>query len=214
MSADLNSAETWHAYAQPRRRDRAVTDEAWIEALLARAPVGTLATVDESGQPFLNTNLFVYDPGRHVIYLHTARAGRTRANVGANERVCFAVSELGRLLPAATALEFSVEYAGVVVFGRGAVVIDEAEATTGLQLLLDKYAPHLRPGRDYRPIQPEELARTAVYRITIEAWSGKRKAVPDDFPGAYRYEERAALAARRSEDGVVMRVEQPGDGQV
>jgi nitroimidazol reductase NimA-like FMN-containing flavoprotein (pyridoxamine 5'-phosphate oxidase superfamily) len=169
-----------------RRQDRAVTDEAWIRGLLRRAPFGTLATV-QGGQPFVNMNIFVYDEAANVLYLHTARAGRTFANVGPQERVCFGVSEMGRLLPAPTALHFSVEYAGVVVFGRARIVDDPAEAERALQQLLDKYAPHLRPGRDYRPIQPEELAATAVYRIEIDEWSGKQKVAPPDHPGAYRY---------------------------
>lgn len=172
--------------AEVRRRDRAVEDDGWIAELLRRAPVGYLATVAD-GQPFINSNLFVYDPSRHAIYMHTARYGRTRANLELDEQVCLSVSEMGRLLPADTALEFSVEYAGAAVFGRGAVVRDEAEARYGLQLLLDKYFPHLRPGEHYRGITAEEVARTSVYRIAIEAWSGKRKAVTDDFPGAFTY---------------------------
>ena len=161
-----------------------MTDDAWIKALLQRADFGALATVHD-GQPFINTNLFVYDEAANVLYLHTARTGRTRTNIETNERVCFSVSEMGRLLPADTALEFSVEYAGVTVFGRAHVVQDPAEARRGLQLLLDKYFAHLKPGEDYRAITDEELARTAVYRVDIDAWSGKRKAVAEDFPGAF-----------------------------
>jgi nitroimidazol reductase NimA-like FMN-containing flavoprotein (pyridoxamine 5'-phosphate oxidase superfamily) len=156
--------------------------------------MGTLATMRD-GQPFVNMNLFVYDEAAHALYLHTARAGRTRDNVEAEERVCFGVAEMGRLLPAPTALHFSVEYAGVVVFGRARIVADETEAGRALQQLLDKYAPHLRPGRDYRAIQPEELAATSVYRIEIDQWSGKQKVAPADHPGAFRYgETRSALA--------------------
>ncbi|MBS1251731.1 MAG: hypothetical protein MAG451_00764 [Anaerolineales bacterium] len=176
--------------AQPfnhvRRRDRAVEDEAWIRAMLHRAPFGTLATVYEE-QPFVNSNLFVFDEVARVIYMHTARTGRTRTNVEQNDRVCFSVSEMGRLLPADTALGFSVEYAGVTVFGRASIVTDETEAKHGLQLLLDKYFPHLQPGKDYRPITPEELACTTVYRIDIEQWSGKQKEAEADFAGAFHY---------------------------
>jgi uncharacterized protein len=174
--------------AEVRRTDRAVADEEWIRGVLRRAPMGTLATARD-GQPFINMNLFVYDESTHVIYLHTARAGRTPANVEAEGRVCFGVAEMGRLLPAPTALHFSVEYAGVVVFGRARVVEEETEAARALQLLLDKYAPHLRPGQDYRPIQPEELAVTAVYRIEIDEWSGKQKVAPADHPGAFWYDQ-------------------------
>ncbi len=168
-----------------RRSDRVVEDESWIREYLRAAAHGSLATVHE-GQPFINTNLFVYDEARHAIYLHTARVGRTRGNVEADERVCFSVSDIGRLLPADEALEFSVEYSGVTVFGR-ALVIQGEEAAEALQLLLDKYAPHLRPGRDYRGVTEDELARTSVFKIEIEAWSGKRKVAPPDFPGAFVY---------------------------
>jgi nitroimidazol reductase NimA-like FMN-containing flavoprotein (pyridoxamine 5'-phosphate oxidase superfamily) len=180
--------------AQPRRRDRAVDDDGWVRDFLARAAHGTLATARD-GQPFVNMNLFVYDSDKHAIFLHTARTGRTRANVEAEERVCFCVSSMGRLLPSKVALEFSVEYEGVTVFGRAAVVTDEVEARGALQRLLDKYFPHLRPGRDYRPITPEELARTTVYRIAIDEWGGKRKAVAADFPGAFRFGDAPPAAS-------------------
>lgn len=175
-------------FQQVRRTDRAITDEAWIKRFLKQAPFGVLATVLD-GQPFINSNLFVYDESKQVIYMHTAQVGRTRANIEAAPRICFSVSEMGRLLPAAEALEFSVEYRGVTIFGTAAVVTDEAEATYGLQLLLDKYFPHLSPGKDYRPITPEELRRTGVYRIDIEQWSGKQKQVAPDFPGAFFYHQ-------------------------
>lgn len=169
-----------------RRADRAVEDDAWIGAFLRHAPVGTLATVHD-GRPFVNMNLFVYDAAAHALFLHTAHVGRTRANVAASEAVCFCVHEMGRLLPADTALEFSVEYAGVTIFGQGRIVTDPEAARAALQLLMDKYAPHLRPGSDYHPITDEELRRTTVFRVDVDQWVGKRKRVAPDFPAAYRY---------------------------
>ena len=74
-----------------RRRDRG-KDEAWVRAFLTDAPYGYLATVDDVGQPYLNSNLFVYDAGRHCIYLHTHRTGRTRLNLEGGDRVAFSAS--------------------------------------------------------------------------------------------------------------------------
>lgn len=181
-----------HPPHQVRRRDRAVEDDAWIREMLHTAPVGALATVND-GQPFINSNLYVYDEAAHCIYMHTAQVGRTQANVG-DEGIpaCFSISTMGRLLPADEALEFSVEYGGVTVFGQATLVTDAEVGHHALQLLLDKYAPHLRPGRDYRPITPEELKRTAVFRISIDNWSGKKKEVADDFPGAFFYGQHDA----------------------
>jgi nitroimidazol reductase NimA-like FMN-containing flavoprotein (pyridoxamine 5'-phosphate oxidase superfamily) len=179
-----------------RRRDRAVQDEAWMKAMLSTAATGVLATVQD-GQPFLNANLFVYDEARHAIYLHTARRGHTRDVVERNDRVAFTVMELGRLLPADTALEFSTEYASVMAFGRGQVVTVPGEAEYGLQLLLDKYFDDLAPGRDYHAITAEELKRTSVFRVDIEEWVGKRKTVAADFPGARAYPETSMLTPDR-----------------
>jgi nitroimidazol reductase NimA-like FMN-containing flavoprotein (pyridoxamine 5'-phosphate oxidase superfamily) len=175
-----------------RRNDRAADDE-WVREFLHESAVGVLATVRD-GQPFVNSNIFVYDEDRGAVYLHTARTGRTRDNVEANAKVAFTVYEVGRLLPADEALEFSIEFGGVVVFGTASMVSDMEEAEHGLQLLLDKYAPHLKPGRDYRSITASELKRTSVFRLDIESWSGKRKYADPDFPGAYLYEDRHRLA--------------------
>ncbi len=174
--------------SQVRRRDRG-KDEEWVRAFIKQAPFGFLATVGAEGQPYLNSNLFIYDEDRHCIYLHTHRTGSTRDNIDATDKVVFSAAAMGRLLPAPEALEFSVEYSAVTAFGLGHVVEDPIEAKTALQMLLDKYAPHLRPGRDYRPSTDEELSRTAVYRIDVETWSGKQKEVEADFPGAFSLPE-------------------------
>jgi nitroimidazol reductase NimA-like FMN-containing flavoprotein (pyridoxamine 5'-phosphate oxidase superfamily) len=173
---------------QVRRHDRSVEDDGWIRSFLHSSPVGVLATVAE-GQPFINTNLFVYDEDSHAVFFHTARLGRTRSNIEDGPRVCYSVSEMGRILPDDVALEFSVEYASVVIFGRAGVVSDDEEKDRALQLLMDKYAPHLKPGADYRPPNKEELDRTSVYRIDIESWSCKKNEKAPDFPGAYRYDD-------------------------
>lgn len=179
-----------------RREDRAVNDEAWIKQFLQTAPVGILATVHE-GQPFVNQNIFVYDEAANAIYTHTARKGRTRANVEEAEKVSFSVMEMGRLLPADEALEFSVEYAGVVVFGTAEVIEDEREAEHALQILLDKYAPHLKAGEHYRPSTSEEIKRTSVFRINITEWTGKKKEI-DGFEGAFWYEDSPILRSVRT----------------
>lgn len=184
------AGEGTQPYNRPRRSDRAVDDESWIVAMLERAPYGCLAT-EYDGQPFINSNLFVYDHAAHAIYLHTARKGRTRTNVEQNRRVCFSVSEMGRLLPADVALEFSVEYRGVVLFGEAIIVDDDAEATAALQLLLNKYFGHLQPGRDYRAPVADELRRTSVIKLSIDSWSGKKKEV-EGFPGAFFFGETQA----------------------
>ncbi len=161
-------------YTRLRRRDRAMPSDREIEALLHKAQVGFIAT-SVSDQPYINPNLFWFDATNRRLYFHTATEGRTFSNVERNARVCFSVAEMGKLLPADTAIEFSTEYASVIVFGEARVLGSTEEKRFGLQGLLNKYFPDLHPGEDYRPITSDELDQTAVYAIEIDAWSGKQK---------------------------------------
>jgi nitroimidazol reductase NimA-like FMN-containing flavoprotein (pyridoxamine 5'-phosphate oxidase superfamily) len=174
------------AINQPLRMDRA-KDDAWIKSLLKRVPFGMVATEFE-GQTFIKPTVFVYDEQVQAIYIHGALAGRMRKNIEHNPRVSFCIAEMGRLLPADTAMEVGVEYASVVVFGTLEVLTDAGEAQYALQMLLDRFFSHLKAGVDYREILPEELDQTAVYRLKIDSWSGKEERARPDFPGAFSYQ--------------------------
>ncbi len=167
-----------------RRRDRAVHDEAWIKLFLHRAPVGALATVHE-GQPFINTNLFVYDEPEHVIYVHTARVGRTRANVEQEERMCFSVSEMGCFLPDKVAWEFGVEYAGVVIFGTATIVEDDQEKARFFEMFFDKYVPNLQAGTDYAPARIRNVHASACIRSILSSGVLRKRKLPPTFPGPF-----------------------------
>jgi hypothetical protein len=164
-----------------RRRNRAVEDDQWIRSFLTGAQYGVVAT-ESDGQPFLNPLLFAYDAEINTLYFHGTRAGRMFANIAANNRVCFNTCTMGRLLANPRAAGFDVEYQSVNVFGRLGVLDDAEEATRALRLLLEKYFPQLAYGKDYQSITPEQLARTAVYALRVEAWSGKKN--PLDSPPA------------------------------
>ncbi|MFC2055291.1 pyridoxamine 5'-phosphate oxidase family protein, partial [Chloroflexota bacterium] len=177
-----------HPLNKVRLKDREVTDEAWIKDYLNRSQYGVLGTI-YSDQPFLNSKLFVYDEVTKAIYLHGALQGRTPGNIRANDRVCFTVSEMGRLLPADEACEFGVEFASVVVFGRAQILFNPNDMIYGMQLLLEKYFPNHHPGVHYPTLDSKQVSGTAVYRITIESWSAKQKQAPPDFPGAFFYNQ-------------------------
>lgn len=184
---------------EPRRRDRG-RDEGWIRAYLGVAGWGVFAVPVGDAPPHVNANLFVHLPDPDRVYFHSARVGALPEALSAPDGVpvSFTAAGMGRLLPAEEALEFSVEYNAVVLSGRAAKVTDPEEAEAALQALLHKYAPHLEPGRDYRPIVPEEMKRTEVYRLDVETWSGKEKSV-GEHPGSFEL-GRAPIPFRPGED--------------
>lgn len=167
-----------------RRRNRAVEDDAWIEDFLSRAATCVIATVDD-GRAFLNPNTFLFDQAGRQIFFHTAGQGRTRANIEANDRITICVYEMGRLLPAEDVLDYSTEYASVVVFGCAAIVNDAATIRRVFEMQMHKYFPHHTEGKEYRRFSDAEAARAAVYRVAIESWSAKRNIAEATHAGAW-----------------------------
>lgn len=147
-------------------------DEAWIRAFLRSAKIGHLGQV-RGEQPFVTPTNFWFDEPRHAIVFHSNITGRLRDNLENSPQVCLEVSELGRFLPSNIALEFSVQYRSVMVFGRVTLLRSDEEKLRALYGLLTKYFPQRQAGVDYRPITGQELARTSVYALMIDSWSGK-----------------------------------------
>ncbi len=159
--------------ANEQRLPEYAQDDEWIRDFLSRTKVGHIAT-RWGEQPFINPTTFWYDAERHEIIFHSNVVGRVRANSDRHPEVCFEASEFGRLLPSNVALEFSLQYESVVVFGKIRIIEDFEEKRQVLYGLIQKYFPTMTAGKEYRPITDKELKHTSAYAITIESWSGKR----------------------------------------
>jgi nitroimidazol reductase NimA-like FMN-containing flavoprotein (pyridoxamine 5'-phosphate oxidase superfamily) len=155
-----------------QRRVHLTKDDEWIRGFLKDAKIGRIATASD-GQPFVNTTTFWFDEENHQIVFHSNAAGRIRANIESNPKVSLEVSELGRFLPSNVALEFSLQFRSVVVFGIARVVKDPEESRRLLYGLIGKYFPKMKAGKEYREITDKELRATSIYAIEIESFSGK-----------------------------------------
>lgn len=167
MTRDYNTSPSDHQRLPEYKRD-----DDWIRAFLHRTKVGHIASTWDD-QPFLNPSTFWYDETNERIIFHSNIAGRVRANLERNPKVCLEASEPGKLLPSNIALEFSLQYRSVMVFGTARVLEDPEEKRSALYGLIQKYFPEMEAGVAYRPITDKELKRTSVYAIEIESWSGK-----------------------------------------
>ena len=167
MPRDYNSTPTAHQRLPEYRRG-----DDWIRSFLLQAQVGHIAT-SWQGLPFVTPSTFWYNQADHRIYFHSNISGRLRTNLEHNPRVCLEASLMGRLLPSNVALEFSLQYRSVMVYGRVQILEEPDEKRAALYGLIQKYFPGMRAREEYRPITDKELKRTSVYAIAIEAWSGK-----------------------------------------
>lgn len=162
-------------------------DDEWIRAFLREAKVGHIASARD-GQPFINPTTFWFDETNHRVIFHSNVTGRIRSNIESNPRVCFEASELGKMLPSNVALEFSLQFRSVIVFGNAGLMSDPEEARRVMYGLINKYFPTMAAGKEFREITDRELKRTSVYAIKIEEWSGKenwkdRADQSDEWPG-------------------------------
>ena len=155
-----------------QRRPHLTQNDDWIRAYLKTAQIGHIATSID-GQPFINPTTFWYDEINHQIIFHSNVAGRVRSNIESNPKVSLEASELGRFLPSNVALEFSLQFRSVIVYGSARIVSDPAEARRLLYGLIAKYFPAMTAGKEYREITDKEIRATSIYAIQIESWTGK-----------------------------------------
>lgn len=168
----LDYYDPHHHPPSRQRRPANRRDDAWIKELLHRGEIAHIATRWDD-QLFQTPTSYWYDEARHRIIFHSNIAGRVRANVERHPGVCLEVSEYGRFLASNDPLEASVQYRAVIVFGTATILSEPDECRDALTGLLGKYFPSLTVGREIMPINEASLARTSVYAIAIDDWSGK-----------------------------------------
>ena len=155
-----------------QRRPEYARDDEWIRNFLRRGQIAHIAS-HWDGQPFVTPSTYFYDQPGHRLIFHSHLAGRIRANIERHPEVCAEVSEFGRVLPANVALEFSLQYRSVIVFGKARLIEDLEDQRIMMHKLIGKYFEEMKLGEDYRPATEKELQRTSIYEIKIESWSGK-----------------------------------------
>lgn len=147
-------------------------DDAWIRKYLHCGQIAHIASLWDD-QPFVTPSTYLYDEAGGRLIFHSNITGRIRANIERNPKVCVEISGLGKMLPSNVALEFSLQYRSVVIFGSARIIEDRNEQREVLHKLITKYFDGMESGREYRPATDKELKHTTVYEIKIESWSGK-----------------------------------------
>jgi len=179
-------------YNKVRRTDREVKDVTFYKNMLKHSASCSIALTDVNGNPYVNSNFFLYNGEENAFYFHTAGRGNTRNIIEHNNNVCISVSQMGRLYPAKSAPDFGVEYYSVTIFGNAAIVTDESLLLWFFNGFLQKYFPHI-PSTEYAPPAIEYARRATIYKVTINDWTAKKHEVADDYPGASLYQQALPL---------------------
>jgi nitroimidazol reductase NimA-like FMN-containing flavoprotein (pyridoxamine 5'-phosphate oxidase superfamily) len=141
-------------------------------ALLERAAVGTLATVNADGSPYAVPVHFVEECGK--IYVHSGFQGQKLANIKHDSRVSFTAWEMYGYThgdnpePCKT----GTNYESVIISGTANIVDSPVRKREILRLIAKKYAPE----KDADNMPDAAIARTCVIEIVGEI-SGKVKSL-------------------------------------
>lgn len=160
-----------------RKRERAQSDRAVLDAILDEALICHLAVVVDGAPLVVPTG---YGREGDLLFLHGSTGARSLAAADGAE-VCVAVTLLDGLIYARAAIHLSANYRSAVVHGRARVLTDPDQRMHGLQVVVE----HMAPGSwDYaRKPNAKELAATQVLSLDLtEAAVKIRSGGPDDYP--------------------------------
>ena len=145
-----------------------ITDRSEMDAILNESQVGSFATVNPDGSPYVVTVNHVYHNGK--IYFHCALKGKKLDNIKHNPRVCFEAHIIDRIVLAKKADDVSVRYSSVVVNGKARLVDDPIAKMDALIALSAKFT------KDNNTDPPSDKCTsiTGVVEIEIDEITGKK----------------------------------------
>src|SRR5512132_3281312 len=159
-------------------------DRASVDDVLDRGLVAHVAFVDGDGAVCIP---MLYARVGDTVYIHGSTASRAMRLLAGGAPACVAVTLVHALVLARSAFEHSANYESVMVFGRFALVEDEAERLRAFEAFTEK----LLPGRwaEVRGPNSQELKATEILALEIGDASVKVRSGPpddDDSPDAER----------------------------
>lgn len=167
--------------------ERTVTDE--TSEILAAGSVAHVGFVDD-GMPYVIPLSYHYDAETpDKIYLHGAQRSRAMDLLATGAPMCLTVTLTDGLVYSRKAMNHSINYRSVVMFGKGKDVTGEAEKFELFDKMVQRYFPGRNVGEHYNAPPSADLGITALVEVDIEEWNAKaRRGGPtgpdDDKPDA------------------------------
>jgi nitroimidazol reductase NimA-like FMN-containing flavoprotein (pyridoxamine 5'-phosphate oxidase superfamily) len=154
-----------------RRKERAITDRAEIDAILHEGKVMHLA-MSLNDRPFLVPLFYAYDG--EALYFHSAQQGTKIAILKQNPHVCFEVSLGQGVIPSDKACDFEARHRTVIGMGTAVFLEDEEHKRYALDAIVGRFT------EEKFPYPAPMFAHTAIVRIAIESLKGKKHGLPEE----------------------------------
>jgi nitroimidazol reductase NimA-like FMN-containing flavoprotein (pyridoxamine 5'-phosphate oxidase superfamily) len=153
-----------------RRKDKQVTDRAWMEEALREGQVVYIGLASLDGDPYVLPIGYGYENG--VIYIHGASHGLKNDMIASNPRICFNVSVGIELIRDSAGNNFSNKYRSVTGFGEIEEITDLSGKNKALAILMKQYhGPH-------EDLTEERSGSVWAAQIVIKEMTGKISGYP------------------------------------
>ena len=156
------------------RRERQVTDEAQITAILDAGKVLHLGLAVDN-EPYVVPMNYGYtrENGKLVMYLHSAVRGRKLDMIRANPKVFFEID--CDLVPFESELpcQYGLSYSSVMGKGVAHIVDDVEEKKKAMSILMKT-----QTNKDFT-FDDRLVSVVAVIRIDVEAYTAKHRPIPE-----------------------------------
>jgi nitroimidazol reductase NimA-like FMN-containing flavoprotein (pyridoxamine 5'-phosphate oxidase superfamily) len=147
-----------------RRKDKEISDQPGITAVIKTATVCRLGMVHEN-KPYIVPLCFGFHD--NALYFHGALGGRKIDLIQANPNVCFEFDTVAKVNEAEAACDWGVKFQSVIGFGKASFVEDSDEKRKALDIIMAQYS-------DKQFEFPENMLKaTAVIKVEIGSMTGK-----------------------------------------
>ena len=166
----MNASERTRIRNHP---ERAVTDEA--SDILAQGLVAHVGFIQDH-LPFVIPMSYHYNaeqPG--YLYLHGSIKSRALRHLASGAPICITVTLTDGLVYSRKAMNHSMNYRSVVLFGRAREVTSAEEKSALFDRMVRRYFPGREVGQDYFAPPAEDLGVTALVEVTLEEWNAKAR---------------------------------------
>jgi len=150
-----------------RKKEKEVCDHEVMESMLRSSEVLRLGLCDQ-GEPYIVPVCFGYEKGG-VIFIHAAREGRKLDIIRKNDRVCFEVDHMDKLIRKDLACKWTMDYHSIIGTGKASLVTDPQEIRKALDVIMSHYGG--KPPFEY---SDGSLNKMLVIRIDILGMTCKR----------------------------------------
>lgn len=153
-----------------RRKERSITEETAIRAILERCSTLHLGLYDEDRIYVVPVNYsYTYENGTLTLYFHGAQAGLKHDILAVRPEVGFEIDDGGTVVPhPSNPSEYTSHYASLIGSGTVTEITDTEEKKQAVSLFMKHYSP-----KDWA-ITDRMVLHAAIYRLEVKEFQAKK----------------------------------------